>query len=86
MAKKARKSGSEHYIMRNFIVWSITTTIGLAYVLSGNYNRPVFDRGFTNEMYTWTASAFGVAVVYSFIAYTIAKSDEKKQFTELTLR
>jgi bacteriorhodopsin len=47
-------------------------------VFYGDFQAPVFDRGLTDEFYTYAAAAFGIAVIYSYIAYVNAKTDEKK--------
>ncbi|KAJ3412237.1 Guanylate cyclase 2G [Chytridiales sp. JEL 0842] len=83
-AKKGRKSSASlYYIWRNFLVWSVITAAGFGAVLSGYYKPFKYDRGFSDEMYLYTATAFGVAIIYSFIAYYQAKNEEKKALAKV---
>jgi hypothetical protein len=79
LAKKSRKTTSSFfYIWRNFIIWAVLTGAGMYHALYGDFKAPIFERGLTDEFYTYTAAAFGIAVVYSYIAYANAKTDEKR--------
>ncbi|KAJ3074367.1 hypothetical protein HDU98_011436 [Podochytrium sp. JEL0797] len=70
-------SGTVYYVVRNFIAWSVATCIGW-YILANGYMAPRFDRGIATELYAYTAGCFGIAVIYSYIAYANAQNNEKR--------
>ncbi|KAI9331467.1 nucleotide cyclase [Obelidium mucronatum] len=76
MAEKDN-SGAVYYVFRNFLVWSGLTGIGW-YLLTTGYVAPRFDRGYADEFYAYTAACFGIAVIYSYIAYANAQNNEKR--------
>ncbi|ORY50000.1 adenylyl cyclase [Rhizoclosmatium globosum] len=76
MAEKDN-SGAVYYVFRNFVVWSVLTVSGF-YLLGTGYRGPTFDRGIADEFYAYTAASFGIAVIYSYIAYANAQNNEKR--------
>ncbi|KAJ3277280.1 hypothetical protein HDU76_010444, partial [Blyttiomyces sp. JEL0837] len=83
-AKKTKStSPASKYFWRNFVVWLMLTVGGVAFCLSGNYHIKKFNRGYADECYIYTAAAFAIAVVYSYIAYVMAKNAEKRQLASV---
>ncbi|KAJ3213922.1 Guanylate cyclase soluble subunit beta-2 [Dinochytrium kinnereticum] len=78
LKKDTQSAGSSFYIWRNFAVWFIFTVGGMIHVVFNNHRVKKFDRGVTDDWYTYTAAAFGIAVVYSYIAYSSSKTGYKK--------
>ncbi|KAJ3100282.1 Guanylate cyclase soluble subunit beta-2 [Phlyctochytrium planicorne] len=84
LLKKDRKSaGASFYIWRNFVVWLILTGGGMFHVVFNGHKVKKFNRGVTDDWYIYTASAFALAVVYSYIAYASATSAYKKSLAKV---
>ncbi|KAJ3083105.1 hypothetical protein HDU99_000620, partial [Rhizoclosmatium hyalinum] len=78
-AAKAEKdqSGTVFYVYRNYAAWIVVTLFGF-YQLASGHKGPNYDRGFAFEAYAYTACCFGIAVIYSFIAFFNAQNNEKR--------
>ncbi|KAJ3249228.1 hypothetical protein HDU78_005368 [Chytriomyces hyalinus] len=82
-AKKMKdNSGVVFYAARNFAVWAAFAVYSFWTVKSG-YQQPVYNRGIATEFYSYTAVAFLVAVVYSFVALVNAQNSEKRQMGQV---
>jgi hypothetical protein len=57
---------------------------GAGVIIAGEYTPVKFDRGMSDEWYLYTIAAFGIAVIYSYIAYTSAKDDERRQYASVS--
>ncbi|KAJ3097635.1 hypothetical protein HDU96_000307 [Phlyctochytrium bullatum] len=77
--------GANFYIWRNFIVWAFLTLAGMFHVVVNGHRVKKFNRGVTDDWYIYTAAAFGVAVVYSWIAFAGAKPGTSKRSLGLVL-
>jgi class 3 adenylate cyclase/bacteriorhodopsin len=76
-------SAAYYYFWRNFYVWLVLTVAGAGVIIAGEYTPVKFDRGMSDEWYLYTIAAFGIAVIYSYIAYTSAKDDERRQYASV---
>ncbi|KAJ3238780.1 hypothetical protein HDU81_007169 [Chytriomyces hyalinus] len=82
-AKKMKdNSGVVFYAARNFAAWAAFALYNFWTVKTG-YQQPVYNRGVATEFYSYTAVAFLLAVVYSFVALVNSQNSEKRQMGQV---
>ncbi|KAI8622173.1 nucleotide cyclase [Chytriomyces sp. MP71] len=84
-AKKSKDvSKTVFHAYRNFALWISFVLYGI-YQISNGYEKPRFDRSGARDVYFYTASAFSIAVVYSYIAFINATSKEKQELGKVLM-